>query len=155
MCNYPVPVATRSKVWVCGRSPTEIVGSNPAGEVWMSVCYECCVCCQVEVTAFGLITRPEESYRVWCVWVWSWNIDKEEALAHWGGCCAMEMRNEEQPIGGRVFSGIIVYFRRADQRPSGVGHSGRAGTLRGRSVNAQTGRPNQLCQWNLVTRAMN
>jgi len=19
----------------------------------------------------GLITRPEESYRVWCVWVWS------------------------------------------------------------------------------------
>jgi len=24
------------------------------------------------VLYFGLITRPEESYRVWCVWVWSW-----------------------------------------------------------------------------------
>jgi hypothetical protein len=25
-----------------------------------------------------LITRPEESYRVWCVWVWSWSLDNEE-----------------------------------------------------------------------------
>jgi len=25
------------------------------------------VFCQVEVSASGLITRPEESYRVWCV----------------------------------------------------------------------------------------
>ena len=29
------------------------------------------------------ITRPEESYRVWCVWVWSWSIGNDEALAHW------------------------------------------------------------------------
>jgi len=27
----PVPVATRSKAWVCDRSPAEIVGSNPTG----------------------------------------------------------------------------------------------------------------------------
>ena len=27
----PVPVAARSKAWVCSRSPAEIVGSNPAG----------------------------------------------------------------------------------------------------------------------------
>jgi hypothetical protein len=33
---------------------------------------------------FRLITRPEESYRVWCVWVWSWNLDNEEALVHKG-----------------------------------------------------------------------
>jgi hypothetical protein len=32
----------------------------------------------------GLITRPEETYRVSCVWVWSWNLDNDEALAHWG-----------------------------------------------------------------------
>jgi hypothetical protein len=32
----------------------------------------------------GPITRPEESYRMWCVWVWSWSLDNEEALAHWG-----------------------------------------------------------------------
>ena len=33
---------------------------------------------------FVLITRPEKSYRVWFVWVWSWSLDKEEALAHQG-----------------------------------------------------------------------
>ena len=27
--DMPVPVAVRSKAWVCGRSPAEIVGSNP------------------------------------------------------------------------------------------------------------------------------
>ena len=32
----PVPGATRSKTWVCGRSPAEIAGSNPTGG--MDVC---------------------------------------------------------------------------------------------------------------------
>jgi hypothetical protein len=32
----------------------------------MFVCCEC-VCCQVEVSATGPIPRPEESYRLWCV----------------------------------------------------------------------------------------
>jgi len=32
----------------------------------------------------GLITRPEESYRVWCVWVWSWILYNEDALNKWG-----------------------------------------------------------------------
>ena len=31
-----IPVAARSKEWVCGRSLTGIVGSNPAGG--MNVC---------------------------------------------------------------------------------------------------------------------
>ena len=43
-----VPVAARSKAWVCGRSPAEIVGSNAAG-AWMSVVSV--VCCQVDVSA--------------------------------------------------------------------------------------------------------
>ena len=29
----PVPVAVLSKAWVCGRSPAEIVGSNPAASM--------------------------------------------------------------------------------------------------------------------------
>ena len=29
-------------------------------------------------------TGPEESHRLWCVDVWSWNLDNEEAFAHWG-----------------------------------------------------------------------
>jgi len=60
-----IPVAVRSKVRVDGRSLAEFVGSNPAG-AWTFVCYECCV-----LSGRGfcdeLITRPEESYRLWCV----------------------------------------------------------------------------------------
>ena len=37
----PIPVAARFKTQVCGRSPAEIVGSNPAR--CMDVCCECCV----------------------------------------------------------------------------------------------------------------
>jgi hypothetical protein len=61
----PVPVAARSKVWVYGLSPAKIVDSNPAGE-WMFFCCECYV-----LSGRGLcdelITRPEESCRLWCV----------------------------------------------------------------------------------------
>ena len=39
--HQPIPVAARSKVWVCGRSLAGIVGSNPAE--CMDVCCECCV----------------------------------------------------------------------------------------------------------------
>ena len=34
--------------------------------IWMSVCYECCVLSSRGLCV-GLITRPEESYRLWCV----------------------------------------------------------------------------------------
>ena len=49
---------------------------------WMSVSCECSVVSGTGL-CFGLITHPEESYRVWCVWAWSWILDNEEALAHW------------------------------------------------------------------------
>jgi hypothetical protein len=65
--NVPVPVTARSKAYVFGRSPAEIVGSNPTGGgAWIFVCCECCV-----LSGRGLcdelITRPEESYRLWRV----------------------------------------------------------------------------------------
>ena len=60
--KVPVPVAARSKAWVCGRSPA--VGLNPIGG--MDVCLLCCL-----LSGRGLcnelITRLEESYRLWCV----------------------------------------------------------------------------------------
>ena len=63
----PVAVTARSKVEVCGSSPAANVGSNPKG-AWMFVCCECRV-----LSGRGLcdelITRPEESYRLWCVFV--------------------------------------------------------------------------------------
>ena len=62
--NMPVPVAARYKAKVCGRSPAEIVGSNPTGG--MDVCCECCVLSGIGLCD-ELITRPEESYRLWCV----------------------------------------------------------------------------------------
>ena len=56
----PIPVAGRSKVWVCGRSPAEIMGSNPPWE-WMFVR---CVMLSGRGLCDKLITRPEESYRL-------------------------------------------------------------------------------------------
>jgi hypothetical protein len=73
----PVPVAARSKTYVCGRSPAEGVRIPPGA--WKFFCCECCV-----LSGRGLcdevITRPEESYRLWCVVVWSRILKNEEAM---------------------------------------------------------------------------
>ena len=61
MVFQPVTVAVRSKAQVFGCSPAEIVGSNSTGG--MDVCYRCCVLSGRNLCD-GLITRPEESYRV-------------------------------------------------------------------------------------------
>jgi hypothetical protein len=41
------------------------LGSNPPG-AWMSASCECCVLAGIALCD-RLITRPKESYRVWCV----------------------------------------------------------------------------------------
>jgi hypothetical protein len=41
-----------------------------------------------------LITRPEESYQLWCVVVCSRNLVNEEALAHWGGGLSRQKQNQ-------------------------------------------------------------
>jgi hypothetical protein len=48
-----VQVAARSKAWVCDLLLAGIAVSNPARGAWMSVSCECCVSCQVEVSATG------------------------------------------------------------------------------------------------------
>ena len=80
----PIFLAARFKAWVCGRSPTEIAGSNLAGERGcLSVLNV--VCCQVWDLCIGPITRPEESFQVW--------YDREVSIIRrpWPtrGCCAM------------------------------------------------------------------
>jgi hypothetical protein len=55
-------------------------------EAWMSVSCECCVL-SGRGLCVGPIIRPEESYRIWCVWVWSWSLDNDEVLAHKGLLC--------------------------------------------------------------------
>jgi hypothetical protein len=47
----PIQVVAWSKAWVCGRSLAGIVGSDPAGDMDVSVVS--LVCCQVEVSALG------------------------------------------------------------------------------------------------------
>ena len=59
-------MAERSKARVYGRSFAGIEGSNPAGGMDGCPLLVLCVssgrsCCD------GLITRPGESYRLWCV----------------------------------------------------------------------------------------
>jgi len=49
----------------------------------MEVCFECCVF-PGKGLCVGLIIRSEESYGVGCVWVWSWSLDSEVALARVG-----------------------------------------------------------------------
>ena len=61
----PIPVATRSKVCLCGRFFAVIVGSSPSG-AWIFVSYECGVLPAIGPCE-GLITRSEESCRLWCV----------------------------------------------------------------------------------------
>ena len=52
--------------------------------VWKFVCCECCVL-SGRGLCDGLITRPEESYRLWCVVVCDLETSKhQEALTHWG-----------------------------------------------------------------------
>ena len=50
-------------------------------ETWMSLT---CVWCVLSGRGLcvGPITHPEESYRVWCVWVWSWILHDNESPAH-------------------------------------------------------------------------
>ena len=61
-------MAERSKACICSRSPAEMAGSNPAGghgclSVVSVMCLSGTGLCD------GLITRPEEFYRLWCVLV--------------------------------------------------------------------------------------
>jgi len=62
--NYmlPISVAARSKAWVCSRSLAGTAVSNPAGD--MDVCFFECRVFSGRSLCVGLISRPEESYRV-------------------------------------------------------------------------------------------
>jgi hypothetical protein len=73
--------------WPCGlrrgSSAARLLGSwvRIPPRTWMSVSCECCVL-SGRGLCDGLVTRTEESYRVWCVWVWSWSLE----------CCVLSGR---------------------------------------------------------------
>jgi hypothetical protein len=72
-------VAARSKPWVYGRSPTEIVVSNLTES--LDVCCE--VCCQVQVSVSGW-SLIQTSHTDCCACThnnqWTWILNTEEAL---------------------------------------------------------------------------
>ena len=58
----PIPVAARSKAWVCGRSLAGAAISNPAGGWGHGYLFLVSVLCRAgRGLCVGLITHPEES----------------------------------------------------------------------------------------------
>ena len=78
----PIPVASQTKASVCGRSLDGNACSNPAGDMDLSLVGVFVM--SSRGLCDGLITRPDESYRVRCIWVWSGNFFNEEVQEHWG-----------------------------------------------------------------------
>jgi hypothetical protein len=66
----------------------------------MSVCSECCVL-SGRGLCDGPITCPEDSYRVWCVWLWFRSLKNEGALAHYG-CRAIKKKQDREILRTRV-----------------------------------------------------
>ena len=83
-----IPVAARSRAWVCGLLLAGIAGSNPAGLI--DVCRLRVCVLSGRGLLVGLITRPVESYRLCCVCVWSRNLANKEALAHGGAVAPLK-----------------------------------------------------------------
>jgi hypothetical protein len=67
---------------MCGSATARLLGLwvRIPPRSWMSVSCECCVL-SGRGLCVELITCPDEFYRVWCVWVWSWSLDNKKALA--------------------------------------------------------------------------
>ena len=74
--------ACRSR-WPSGSAAARLLGLRvqiPPGGL-LSVSFECCVLSRRGLCD-GPVGRPEESYRLWCVRVWSWFLDNGKVLAN-------------------------------------------------------------------------
>ena len=83
---------------MCGRLLAGIVGLNPTG-AWMFVC-ECFVL-SGRGLCDGLITRPEESYRLWCVVVCELETSTMRRPWPTGGCGAKRKNKSLFDVGFR------------------------------------------------------
>ena len=76
-----------------GRSLAAVGDSNPSGGVDVCLLWVFCVLCFVlsgRGLCDGLITRPEESYRLWCVVVCYLETSWMRRPWPTGGCCGFE-----------------------------------------------------------------
>ena len=78
MILMPVPVATRSRAWVCGCSLAGTVGSNPTGGA------DVCLLLVLFVVRYSSLRRADNSPKgvLWSlVCLWWWSFDNGESLA--------------------------------------------------------------------------
>jgi hypothetical protein len=69
-----IAAAAQYKAWGCGHSLSGTAGSNSAGGM------DVCVLWVLSDRGWSLVQRSPTD---WCVWVWSWRVDNEEAVAYW------------------------------------------------------------------------
>jgi hypothetical protein len=75
---------------------------------WMFVCCECCVLSGRSLCD-GLITRPEESYRLWCVLVCDLGTSRMRRLKLRKGCkCRIEDEAEELSVLRTLLRGVSL-----------------------------------------------
>jgi hypothetical protein len=77
-----IPVAAWFKAYACCRALAGIVGLNSTGG--MDVCLLWVFVLSGRGLCDGPIPRPDESYQLWCVWVWS-NENKQPRHLLWVG----------------------------------------------------------------------
>jgi len=104
----PVPVAVQSTAQVHGRSPGEIVGSNPTGG--MDVCCECCVLSGRSLCD-ELISHPEGSYWLWCIVVC--DLETSWMRRPWptGGCHTKNKQTNEVSCEEYILTKNFTDFR--------------------------------------------
>jgi hypothetical protein len=95
---YSMPIQWPRGLWR-GSSAARLLGLGVRIQpwAWMSVCCECCVLSGRDLCD-GLITRPEESYRIWCVCDLVALIMKRPWPTR--GCCAMGEKNMHYVVDG-------------------------------------------------------
>jgi len=107
----PIPVTVRSKASVCCRSLVGTAGLSLAGGMYVS-----CECCMLSNRGLcdGLIIRPEESYRMWCVlsvsvkpWQWGGGLDPLGAVEPRGG----KMYVSRPYVGNAICCHASVLYR--------------------------------------------
>jgi hypothetical protein len=112
-----IPVVVWSKAWVLGRSLAGIAGSNPVERI--VVCSDCCVL-SGRGLCDGLITRPEESYRLWCVVVcdletssmgrpWpAWERSAKRGVGGWGRDSKIKIIIKAE-LNTRFYVSVTIY----------------------------------------------
>ena len=104
----PIPVAARTEAGVCRFEPRRRHRCLSLISV---------VSCTDRGLCFGLITRQEETYRVRCVWVWSWSLVRR------GGGSGIESKcHRKETIVLQIIKPRTTFISRPKLQPLPVRH---------------------------------